>query len=629
MKQRISALFIFCLPVLTLNAQTRHIVYEEFSGEHCFPCANQSADLWSLLQTGSNPSKILMVKYMNPSYAFFMNQNAGGVENRFSYYAITSWPATRMDGGPQDPANPWNVAPMALTQTLIDNRYAVPSAFVLSVSSYWNASYDSVTSVVSITAASNFAPVGASMHLRCALLETLQFDSPPGTNGEKHLDNIVRNMYPDANGTAISNSWTAGTSQTITLKGSVPAYVDRSAAPFVAVWIQNDNDKQVEQAAWSAPLPAPSSDVGVTLPKALHCGPGGCSPTVSIVNTGTSMLTSATLHYSVNGGPLSALPWSGSLAPGGSTAISLPSMPEGDYSLYDSVSVPNGATDVNLANNTKSTTINVRSSSSALLPVTCDFESSLSPGWALYNECASNYNWRVVYVYNHSGTGAKAAVHGPWDLNFYDCNSILVPSSNISDPKTLYFWLAYGNSDDDTLEVQYTVDCGASWVPLWRRHHGELQSTVTEMDGSTFFVPAPSEWRLFMVDVSHVPSGAQLAIRAISDKHTNQMYIDDIGLTNGAVPTHVINSPIAKTEVSVFPLPAIDMMHVSVSMPMGCNARLVLSDIAGREVYGRDNELRAGVNLLEIPVKNVAAGLYLLELQTPGNREIRKIEVEH
>src|SRR5690606_40926098 len=61
----------------------------------------------------------------------------------------------------------------------------------------------------------------------------------PGTNGETHFQNVVRQMYPNAEGQAIDETWTAGQTRTYTITGAVPSYVNEDAPTvFLAAFLQ-------------------------------------------------------------------------------------------------------------------------------------------------------------------------------------------------------------------------------------------------------------------------------------------------------------------------------------------------------------------------------------------------------
>lgn len=81
---------------------------------------------------------------------------------------------------------------------------------------------------------------------------------------------------------------------------------------------------------------------------------GSVSPKVTIINSGTTVLTSATIHYGFDGATNLVYNWTGSLAQYASSVISLPttSFNSGNYTFKAIVSNPNSSTDQNLLNDT-------------------------------------------------------------------------------------------------------------------------------------------------------------------------------------------------------------------------------------------------------------------------------------
>lgn len=613
--KKCTLLAVLLIAVLCANAQQRYILYEEFTGEDCKPCAAQNPILWSLLQSGSNPSKILLLKYMAPYYGPFSHQYDSAI-HRYHYYSVSFWPNTRMDGKPQNPADTNAVYPMFLNQSIIDSRYAVASAFNLSVSYSWSPAYDSIIAVINISAVSNFAPTGANLRLRTALVQPVEFDNPPGINGEKHFENVVREMYPNTMGTAIANSWTAGTTQTITIKGPVPKYVNKADSPFMAVWIQNDNDKRIEQAARSVVEPLPV-DAGLKIPQYLYCNAGSSvGPKVSLMNTGSTTLISANLHYSVDGGAMTNQPWTGSLAPGDTTLVALPPMTVGTHVLYDSVSAPNATGDINIINNANKVSVYIRSTTPVSIPMSSDLESGLPNNWTFIDHNHNGKNWKMATVPNRNGAGTNAAVHGGYQRDIREENYLVVAPSTLSSPKKLYFWVAYGNTGSDSLDIVYSTDCGNTWTTIFSFDHDNLQTTSSIHYGFSPYIPATTEWKLFYTDVSMVPTGAMLAIRAVCTTCMNNLYIDNIGLTDQPIVSGS-TVPAIQNNIRIYPVPATDMLNVSFPLTRTSEVRTQLYDQTGRIVHDYNHGyMDKADNLLHIATHGIPPGVYTIMLKT-------------
>src|SRR5690606_30450766 len=155
----------------------------------------------------------------------------------------------------------------------------------------------------------------------------------PGTNGETEFHHVVRKMYPAPAGTAVQSSFTLGQSQSFTITGEIPGYVSAEQARSFVVWVQNDDNKEVLQAAKSGNLPAAANAIsseGITVANKIQCGSSATyNATVTIKNTGTTALTSAQIYYKAGNNAYQQQPWSGNLAPGATTTVNL-SIPVSD-----------------------------------------------------------------------------------------------------------------------------------------------------------------------------------------------------------------------------------------------------------------------------------------------------------
>lgn len=90
--------------------------------------------------------------------------------------------------------------------------------------------------------------------LHVAALESLHFNSPPGTNGEKDFYNVVRKMYPSPQGQSVDNSVPVNGTQTFTFEVELPSYVDLNKdhenVNFIA-FVQDNNNRAVLNATKS------------------------------------------------------------------------------------------------------------------------------------------------------------------------------------------------------------------------------------------------------------------------------------------------------------------------------------------------------------------------------------------
>ena len=153
---------------------------------------------------------------------------------------------------------------------------------------------------------------------------------------------------------------------------------------------------------------AVDAGVGVTgIPTEVLCGVSTIQPVVQLQNNGTSNLTSATVQYTMNGGPQQSVNWTGNLASMATTAVTLPpqTVVAGTNTLVVSVVSPNGQADENALNN------QVTSTFTSFASPTYDFQLVL-----VLDDYGSETSWEIrrlgQVIYEGSGyeDGAEGSV---------------------------------------------------------------------------------------------------------------------------------------------------------------------------------------------------------------------------
>ncbi len=623
MKKHLLLLTLASGLALGASAQQRFVLYEEFTGENCPPCAATNPGLEALMDAGTNPEHIIMIKYQSPipSAGPIYTANPTFADNRLDYYDVTSAPNGKMDGA-NSPGGDGGGHPGYLTQALIDARTAVTSPFNITISGV-----SITTSGVSATVTVSAVTTGSygNLKLRAALVETLDYATAPGTNGEKHFPHVVRQMYPDANGQDAGNSWTGGATSTFTISGIFPSFSDINNEHFLVVWLQDDDGKVVHQAARTYPDLEIKSN-GMNLSSGLLCGtPNTFTPEVTIKNEGLTTITSATIFYKEStASTWSSYAWSGSLASHASTTVTLPgitSSSTGFVSIIDSVANPNGVADKFLNNNKSEAGTYVLQNTGGTFPIASTFETE-TPAFVEYYG-SGGY---PIFRWNGAGKGYDGSNY----MLAFPCYSIasgtkgfsIFPFANVpSGAKALDFYVAYCqySSENDKLEVVYSTDCGASWTSVWNKSGADLASKEAQ---ETSFIPSGnSQWRLFSVDVSAIPNGAQIAFRATSN-YGNNMFIDNVNLRSGTV-TGIENTAIAK-DLEVYPNPVTNKLNVKLTAANAFDANIVITNVSGQTVLQLTQAVVAGSNTIEIDAANLAPGSYMIAVGSQENGTIFK-----
>jgi len=113
---------------------------------------------------------------------------------------------------------------------------------------------------------------------------------------------------------------------------------------------------------WDPVFPPTNDDAGIVSiqsPTGNYCT-DTFDPEVTIHNYGANNLTSATINYNIDGGTNNTFSWTGTLAPGASTTVTLSSMTatSGAHTFNAYTTIPNGTADTNPANDDASSSFN-------------------------------------------------------------------------------------------------------------------------------------------------------------------------------------------------------------------------------------------------------------------------------
>lgn len=237
----------------TANAQSqRMVLVEEFTQASCGPCAAANPALNTLLSNNVLTAKAVSIKYQTswPGVDPMNAQYPSAVAARVSYYSCQSVPYVIQDGVAVTGAN-YTGYPGNLTQTKINNEYAVPSPFTVNVSHYLDSDQDSIFITATVTASQAYTAGG---YLRCHIVlveKHIDFASAPGSNGETDFYMVARRMYPSQTGTSMPMSWTAGDDSTVNIKAALPSYIYDINQLAVVCFVQDNTTKAVMQAGYS------------------------------------------------------------------------------------------------------------------------------------------------------------------------------------------------------------------------------------------------------------------------------------------------------------------------------------------------------------------------------------------
>lgn len=214
----------------------RRVLIEHFTNASCAPCAQQNPILNALLEDGDNPDKIAHIAYHTswPGYdpMFNFNNINGEGDSRVDYYGVSGVPNATVNG------NVYQGGPAGITQKIVDDQYNIPGFIKLNVNQ--QIVDDTIYIDLELIALKDLPSTQMVVHI--ALTEDLEYESAPGSNGEKSFENVMRTMITSEQGYAI-DQMAAYDIENISLK----KYFDNLEIdnPKLLIFVQDNGDKDI------------------------------------------------------------------------------------------------------------------------------------------------------------------------------------------------------------------------------------------------------------------------------------------------------------------------------------------------------------------------------------------------
>jgi Secretion system C-terminal sorting domain len=619
---------------LGMAQSQRTVLAEEFTQASCPPCAAQNPAFNALLDL--NPTKIVSIKYQTswPGVDPMNAQNPTDVATRVTYYGVSGVPDAPMDG--VEPAgSSYLGAPANYTQAAIDAEYAVPSPFTLNISHTFSADYDSIFVTCVITASQAYTAAGA-LKAHIAMVEkTITFSAAPGTNGETEFYSVMRKMYPSAAGTTLPTTWTMGQTQTISFGAPIPTYVYSKAQISMVAFVQSDGDKAVQQAGQDA-AQALSSDIGTTTIGGIptfQCATT-FTPTATIKNYGSTTLTSCTINYKLDGGAVMTQAWTGSLATGATSVVTLPAVTTtaGSHTYTTFTSAPNGGLDFDAINDQQVKSITVVSTMGSAAPLVEGFTATTFPptGWFLDNQDGAA-TWA-----RKTGAGGFGTSTACSKIDFYNIAAGAIDvfyAKNVdftgTTAATLTFDVAYaqyGAAYTDRLEVLVSSDCGATWTNVYNKSAASLATNGGALVTSAF-TPTATQWRNEIINLNAFAGQSNVMVKFVATSgYGNNAYIDNINLLNTTVG--VAENVELASNVTVYPNPIANTANVSFTLAESNTVSIEMVNELGQVVATEKlGTMAAGEQTYSLDATNLSNGLYFINIQVGNNKTVRKVSI--
>lgn len=219
------------------KVRERTVLWEQFTNVSCGYCPDDNLRVIDLVNN-IYPEQVYAISYhvswpssSDPFYVYNPTDNT----TRKSYYNVSGVPTSKCDGILSPSSGSYSSMEAA-----VDERLAIPSSIEL------NVEYDNTYKVkVDYTVVGSIEDGNYKLHL-VVIENDIHYDSPPGSNGEKDFEFVMRRMYPDANGTSIDLY--TGAHNWLYYDIDVDQVWNIDNIKIIA-FIQNNVDREVMQAA--------------------------------------------------------------------------------------------------------------------------------------------------------------------------------------------------------------------------------------------------------------------------------------------------------------------------------------------------------------------------------------------
>jgi V8-like Glu-specific endopeptidase len=354
------------------------------------------------------------------------------------------------------------------------------------------------------------------------------------------------------------------------------------------------------------------------------------TPTVTILNQGSSMLTSVTIQYQWNNGAAQVQLWSGALAQGQSEIVALPeqALSAGNNTLVVTLVNPNNGTDENLNNNSLTSSINyINAGAATALPYNNSLSQTAFPysGWQLNNN-DGGITWAQTTVTNGGGVLKYDCFN--YDVQGEVDEFVTTPFAINSNSVSLNFKVAhvrYNNQYSDQLQVAVSTSCDGPWEILYDKAGATLATAANSTQDYTN--PATSDWRSECVDLSN-RFGQNLFVKFIAiNGYGNNIYLDDIAMVevdcNGGTQ---VQNMIVEEEMMLYPNPTQGESYLNIPSGFGNEVEVQLFNGLGQMVWEMKS---SNVSKLPIDCNTLSDGLYQIRVIGNASTHTLPLMVKH
>jgi len=550
----------------------RMVLIEEFTNASCGPCEDQNPEFNQLL--AQNEDDVISIKYQTefPGFDPYNEQNPGEVATRRALYQVNGVPTASIDGivpgnnygggglstWIDAQGNGYNGGPYGYNQAVLDYAETVPTTIGVDVSAEVPNFDEMGTVEVQITNADTVAFTDNSRLFVVLVERENVWPEPPGSTSEAEFFNVMRKMYPNANGIDFGTI-PADTTVTVEVDVMLPDYLyNLSELSFIA-FVQNQTDRSIYNADMTERLPVPAVYPNIAFTQNSSAAEGGLcdrifTGEIEISNLGSAPISEFDLLLNNNGSNVATQTITDTLEAGASSIISFdPIELEGGLSNFtfsiDNVNGANGSRVVN-ALGTVSETIPAQSAEQTdeteiSYSLEADPTNTTTPDGIILNNPGSFM--AVVSRNSFQNPPGPLGAFGNSEqsifINFFQWNpqsagtnsgDVLLAREFTLNPDASEILISFDRAhaqydapvSNDALLGYISYDCGENWTRVYAKSGSQLSTTNPRR---AFYIPEENQWATDSIKIEIEP-GATSALFKFETISTwgNNLYLDNI-----------------------------------------------------------------------------------------------------
>ena len=343
-----------------------------------------------------------------------------------------------------------------------------------------------------------------------------------------------------------------------------------SASTRLRDWLDPTGSNTLVLQGYDPSGPGVSLDVGVSSVLGIeedYCSQNTITPEVEIFNYGNVTVTSLELLYNVDGGPFTTYNWTGSLSPGRSTRVNLPSFTVGNgaHNFGAQTQLPNNMVDSNTTNDAGGASFFVTLQGTPI-------------SYFLELDC---YGDETTWELTDSAETTVLAQGGPYPRNFNTIDTIF---QNLCLPGGCYRLALFDNFGDG-------------------------------LDGTNGFCGRAGSY-----GITNASNGGPLVTMTASNGNFGRR-VEHFFCVSGSINVQQRPSPHGLT---LFPNPTTGLLQVDLDLARFEAVQLRLYDVTGQQVW-QGTPIETTSTTLTVDLSDYPTGVYVLQAQIGNTLYTQKV----